>query len=168
MKNRKNEKTWFRRWPSTCGAPWRPTRLSWSSRRSWPHAVSLHSFSKAMPEAGCQGCQMPCLHRFTLRYSLISGDCAVLSSDESPTEITYLLRVDNVREVTKISWPYMSKARCFWKATILRLHAAWQHLLFLAGRNHDTIHPTTMVDRFGCLDQFDFKLDLCGWNTLDC
>ena len=39
--------SWFRRWPLWC-----LTRLR-CSRRSWPHAASLHSFSKAMPEAGC-------------------------------------------------------------------------------------------------------------------
>ena len=74
----------FRRWPvtsSTHGAPWCLTRLR-CSRRSWPHAG----------RAGNARGRVPCLLRFTLRYSLhrfgFSGDeSAVLSSERPPITI---------------------------------------------------------------------------------
>ena len=79
----KNRKPWFRRWSvtsSTRGAPGCLTRLRWSSRRSWPRAASLHSFSKAVPEAGRHVCLG--LRCVTYKFLMIAQYFRVMKAQE--------------------------------------------------------------------------------------
>lgn len=99
----------------------------------------------------------PCLLRFTLRYLQISDDCAVLSSDESTREICWLKKWRRSRKTHGHTYQKLASERQrFWGFMQLGNICCFS-------LEPDTIHPSTMVDTFGCLDQSDFTLDLCGW-----